>query len=153
MVGAVLIGLRELQNRPCQIIGKRRTPVLIRDHTDTAGFTGFPKNRFDEVLAVKAVEPSGADDEVLGADRAHEDFARPFGATIGVDGADGVSFFAKREIGAGENVVGGDVQQRAALADDVFSEVLRAQSVYFKSMVLIDFNVIDSGHRSGIDNK
>ena len=95
MVGAVAVGLSEFQDSLGEIVRKRRTPVLIRNHADATGFTGFLENRFDEVLAVKTVEPRGTDDEVLGADRAHEDFARPFGAAVGVDGADSICFFAK----------------------------------------------------------
>ena len=110
MVGTILISLRELQQRPRQIVGKRRTSVLIRNHADATGFTGFLEDRFDEVLAVQAIKPRGADNEVLRAEGAHEDFACPFGAAVSVDGADEIGFFAGREIGTGEDVVSGDMQ-------------------------------------------
>ena len=109
MVSAVLLRLCKLQDGFGEIVCERRTPILIRHDTDAAGFTGLFENRFNEVLAVKSVEPRGADDEVLGAESAHEDFARPFRTAVGVDGANGIGFLAGRGIGAGKDIVGGNV--------------------------------------------
>ena len=110
MVGAVLFRLGKLQDRLGEIVRKCRAPVLIRHNTDTTGFTSLFEDRFDKVFAVKAVKPRRADDKVFGTEGAHEDFACPFGAAVSVDGADGIGFFAGREIGTGEDVVSGDMQ-------------------------------------------
>lgn len=143
MVGTVLLRLGELQECFGKIVRKRRTPILIRHNTDTTGFTGFFENRFDEILAVLAVKPRRTDDEVLGTEGTHEDFACPFRAAVGADGADGISFLARRGIGTRENVIGGDVQQRAALTDDIFCEVLRTQGVYFEGTAFIGLAAVN----------
>ena len=94
--------------------GRGRATELVGDHRELVALTRQSQHRLQEILAVDAVYPRGAKDEVVRLRLAHARFAFGLGAAIDGERRDRIVL----DIGAGflavENVVGGEVHERHA---------------------------------------
>ena len=79
--------LGDLHQRRREMAGVGRAAELVVDHRDLVALGAEPQHRVDEVLAVRAEHPRGADDRVDRATRRHRELARELGAPVGADRA------------------------------------------------------------------
>ena len=103
-----------------QVIGPGGAPPLIGHHADAVSFLHKAEHGVDEVGAVLAVKPCGAEDDAFGAGFAEPPLSFRLGSAIDSGGVWRIRFLVGPgpaifyNGGTGKDIVGGDVEQSGA---------------------------------------
>src|SRR3569623_1479548 len=129
---------------------RRRSCPLFCDHAQFISFSGEAQYGLDEVVAVHALYPGGAQDDVALPALAHGLFTGGLAGAVDVDGIVGVVFLIGVLLGAVEDVVGGDVYLRDIRPGASRGEMGRAITIHRVGLVRFGLGLVDGGVRGGI---
>ncbi len=127
--------------------------MLVGDHVERVAFGGQPQDGVDEVRAVPAVEPGGAQDPgPVGQLGAHGPLAGGLGPAVGAAGRDrGVLGVGLGRV-AGEDVVGGDLQQPRPGRRAGAGQGRGADGVDGERRRLVGLGAVDVGEGRAVDD-
>ena len=148
------MGHAELQDLVGQIDGVGRVAALVVDDFQLAEFLAGVHNGLDEVLAVVAVEPGRADDEVAMAELLHILLTHELGGAVGADGAGngGLVLCNAAVLTAGEHIVGGDVHQTGTGLFGCLCQIAGADGVGFEGSVMVHLAAVHVGESGAVDD-
>ena len=128
--------------------------ALVVDHFQLAELLARVHDGLDEVLAVVAVEPCGAHDEVAMAELFHVLFTHELGGAVGADGAGngGLVLCNAAVLAAGEHIVGGDVHQTGTGLFGCLCQIAGAQSICLEGGVMVHLAAIHIGVGGAVDD-
>ena len=154
VVEAVFVGHAELQNFVGQIDGVGRVAALVVDDLQLAELLARVHDGLDEILAVVAVEPRGAHNEVAVAELLDVLLAHELGGAVGADGAGdgGLILRDAAVLAAGENVVGGDMDQTGPGLGGSLREVAGAEGVGLEGSVVVHLAAVHIGVGGAVDD-
>ena len=137
-----------------QVAGVGRAAELVVDHGELVARGGELEHRVDEVLAVRAEDPGGADDRVRrGRGGLHRELARELRAPVGADRAGGRVLGVRLGRVAGEDVVGGDVDDVRAGLGGRGGQVPGAVAVDPRGGGFVGLGAVDVGVGRAVDHR
>ena len=154
MVQAVLVGDAQLQDLVGQIHRVGGVAALVVDDFQLAELFARIHDGLDEVLAIVAVQPGRADDEVAVAELLHVLLAHELGGAVGADGAGkgGLILCDAAVLAAGEDVVGGDMDQAGTGLGGSLCQVAGAEGVCLEGRVVVHLAAVHVGVGSAVDD-
>ena len=151
---AVGARLGDRDQRRGEVAGVCGTAELVVDYRDLVALGAEPQHRVDEVLAVRAEHPRGADDRVRrrrgGLDGA---LAGELRAPVGADRAGRRGFLVGRGRVAREHVVGRDVHDVRAHLGRRRRDVAGAVAVDQRRLRLGGLGAVDVGPGGAVDHR
>ena len=128
--------------------------ALVVDHLQLAEFLAGIDDGLDKVLAVVAVQPCRAHDEVAVAELLHILFAHELGRAVGADGPGQGGFILRNAavFPAGEHIVGGNVHQPCAGLFGSLRQIAGAKGVCLKGIVVVHFAPVHVGVGGAVDD-
>ena len=108
MVGAVLIGVDQMQDQPGQVLGAGGAAVLVLGNAQALALFGCGQHAVHKVIAL-AVHPAAANDEMLVGELLHIVLPRPLGRAVHRLGVSIVKFTVGLFGMTVEHVVGGQL--------------------------------------------
>ena len=154
VVQAVLVGDAELQDLVGQVHRVGGVAALVVDHFQLAELSARVHDGLDEVLAVVAVQPGRADDEVAVAELLHILLAHELGGAVGADGPGlgGLVLGDAAVLPAGEHIVGGDMDQTGAGLFGGLCQIAGADGVGLEGCVMVDLAAVHVGEGGAVDD-
>ena len=148
------MGHAELQQLMGQVNRVGGVAALVVDHLQLAEFPAGVDDGLDEVLAVVAVQPCRADDEVAVAELLHILFAHELGGAVGADGAGdgGLVLCNAAVLTAGEHIVRGDMHQAGTGLFGGLCQIAGAQSVCLEGCVVVYLAAVHVGVGGAVDD-
>src|SRR5260370_596186 len=99
-------------DRGGDVAGAGRRADLVGDDPQDWALSGEPQHRLDEIAAVRAVDPGGAQDYVVGKSAAHGLIAGLLALTVNPEGLHRIILAIGALLGSVEDVIGREVDQR-----------------------------------------
>ena len=130
---------------------------LVVDHRDLAVGLAQIDHGLDEVFAVVAVQPGSAHDKVAAAEALHILFAQQLGLAVSRNRR-GQAAFVQRRVpvgtvgGAGEHIIGGNMDQPGIDLVTGQGQVAGAQGVDLESRIPVGFAAVDVGESRTVDD-
>ena len=152
MVDAVFLGGQHVADDAGQVFGIGGGADLVVDHTDLLFFLAQAEHGADEVMAVFAEGPAGAQDEVTGHEGADRILALDLAHAVDVAGAVRIVDLPGLVPGAGENVVRGDEDDLGADGQGSADDVHRAHAVDGGADFRLGFRLIHVGIGGAVDD-
>ena len=142
-----------IRGRPAQYRAQRSGSRADRRRWSGVALGGKAQNRLDEILAVRAVDPGGAQDHVPRITGADATLARKLAAAIDIERRRSASCLdIGRALAAVEHIVGRNVNQRNAVAPVSAASCAGASALTAKA-TLPRFRPVDIGIGGGIDDR
>ncbi len=137
-----------------QIDGVGGVAALVVDDLQLAELPACIHDGLDEVLAVVAVEPRGADDEVAVAELLDVLLTHELGGAVGADGAGdgGLILRDAAVLTAGEDIVGGDVHQPCAGLGGGLRQIAGADGIGLEGDVMVHLAAVHVGEGGAVDD-
>ena len=135
-------------------IGRRRWRAeLVGDDLDLVAGGGETDHRLDEILAMGAVEPGGAQDQVARRRLPNRRFPGRLALSVDADRRDRIVFAVSTRLGTVENIVGRNVNDRNAGLVRRFAEHLRSGGIGLPGGLRLAFGQINLGIGGRIDDQ
>ena len=153
MVDAGRAALGDLDERGREVAGPRRAAALVGDDADLVARLREGEHGVDEVRAPGAVQPCRAADRVRGAGLRDGSLAGELGAPVGGPRRPRVGLDVRARRVAGEDVVGGDVDQEGSGRRARRGHVARRGAVDQRGEVLGGLGAVDVGVGRAVDDR
>ena len=106
--------LRDLRDRAGDVRRAGRGADLVGDDPQHRALSGEAQHRLDEIVPVRAVDPGGAQDNVLAQRLAHGALAGLLARAVNPQRIDRIVLSVGAALGAVEDIIGRDMDQRNA---------------------------------------
>lgn len=149
----ITAGFDNVEDSLSQIAGIGGCAHLVEDDVELWLSGCEVEHSLDKILAIFAVEPSCAEDDIIAPRREGGLFAKEFGAAISTCGVDGFVFGAWGVVGvAPKNIIGGHMNKSSARRIGGFGQISHSLSINQLGCGFILFGTVDIGIGGTVDD-